>query len=107
MHIAAALSIQLNHERTYAPIYGSQLRLMVLMNNPGGLDIEGARSVYTETTGAWPDRYKSYTFEQWIGFLTASGLCTLDASNHYQLTPYGRGFLKYILDRRLSSTKPF
>jgi hypothetical protein len=41
-----------------------------------------------------------------MGFLTQSGLVALQDGN-YILTPFGRGFLKYIVDRRLATNKPY
>ena len=55
----------------------------------------------------FPDAYRSYTFEQWITFLVGSGLATVGQDN-YVLTPYGRGLLRYIVDRQLQpNNKPF
>jgi len=41
------------------------------------------------------------------GGLITVGEHGLGTVGNYVLTPYGRGFLKYIVDRRLSVNKPF
>ena len=67
----------------------------------GNISPANAQQLYTATKTQYPDVYNLFSFEQWIGFLVASGLVTLDTNGNYILTPTGRGFLKYIYDRRL------
>jgi hypothetical protein len=106
VYSVASLNIQLSHEKIYNAIFGSQLRLIGQMIG-GGVSTEIARRIYEEVKAAFPEVYRNYTFEQWIGFLASSGLCAVGDSGTYVLTPYGRGFWKYIADRRLSLNKPF
>ena len=68
----------------------------------GGASVELAQKIYDEAKSAFPEIYRNITFEQWITFLVASGLCTVGDAK-YVLTPYGRGFLKYIVDRQLTA----
>jgi hypothetical protein len=105
IYVVASLNVQLTHERHYNLIYGSQLRLMEQMVGVG-VSRDGAQKIYEEAKAMFPDVYRNSTFEQWITFLVGSGLVTVGQGN-YLLTPYGRGFLKYIVDRRLSPNKPF
>jgi hypothetical protein len=105
VYVVASLNVQLTHERHFIAIYGSQLRLMEQMIG-GGVSVDVARKFYEEAKAMFPDAYRSYTFEQWITFLVGSGLVTVGQGN-YVLTPHGRGFLKYIVDRQLSPNKPF
>jgi hypothetical protein len=105
VYAVASLNIQLSHERNYNLIYGSQLRLMEQMIG-GGISVEVARRLYEEAKAAFEEVYRNYTFEQWIGFLVRSGLISVQDAN-YVLTPYGRGLLRYILDRQLPPNKPF
>jgi predicted transcriptional regulator len=53
-----------------------------------------------------PELYKIITFEKWIAFLVSSGL-TVETSDGYQTTPYGRGFLKYVVDMHLITPKAY
>jgi hypothetical protein len=103
----ASLNIQLAHERTYRAIFGSQLQLMALMNVDIGVPPDVAKSVYHTAKTAYPDFYRSYTFEQWIRFLQGTGLITIVPNGNYVLTAYGRGLLKYILDQHLPTNKPW
>jgi hypothetical protein len=106
MYTVASLNIQVTHERNYNIMYGSQLRLLHLMTSAFGITRDDAKTFFEEAKSTWPDFYRSVTFEQWIGFLQQSGLCTVDPNGNYVLTPYGRGFLKYIVDRHLPP-RPF
>jgi hypothetical protein len=106
LYVVASLNIQITHERNYNAIYGSQLRLMEQMIPAVGVSADAAHKAFEEAKAAWPDAYRVFTFEQWIGFLTTTGLVSTEGAN-YVLTPYGRGFLKYIVDKRYSPNKIF
>src|SRR5262249_46537463 len=99
--------IQLAHEKSYRAIFGSQLQLMALMNVDIGVPPNIAKGVYDTAKTAYPEVYRSYTFEQWIGFLQKTGLIATAPNGNYVLTTYGRGLLNYILDQRLPVNKPF
>jgi hypothetical protein len=107
VYTVASLNIQLAQERNYNAIYGSQLRLLAQMTSSAGVSPAVTRQVFEEAKAAYPEAYRTYTFEQWIGFLQASGLCAIAENGNYVLTPFGRGFLKYIVDRRLPTNKLF
>jgi hypothetical protein len=64
-----------------------------------------ARQIYEETKAAYPEAYSKILFEGWVGFLVNAGLLARPGEN-FALTRYGRDFLKYVLDRRLATTKP-
>ena len=79
----------------------------------GGASVELAQKIYDEAKSAFPEIYRNITFEQWItqpvmqpSERLPSGLCTVGDAK-YVLTPYGRGFLKYIVDRQLTPNKLF
>jgi hypothetical protein len=111
IYFCAALNVALTHERNYNAIFGSQLRLLEQMNPATGVPPSVARQIYDEAKAAFPDVYRDYTFDQWIGFLQNGGLIDarggLGTGGNYVLTPYGRGFLKYLIDRRLAVNRPF
>jgi len=103
----ASLNIQLAYERSYRAIFGSQLQLMQLMNVDIGVPPNVAKGIYDRAKTTYPEVYRSYTFEQWIGFLQGTGLISIAPNGNYVLTAYGRGLLKYILDMHLATNKPF
>ena len=107
IYALASMNIQLAHEKNYNLIFGSQVALLAQMNTDAGVPPAVARSSYDNAKSAFPDLYRTYSYEQWIGFLQGSGLCTIAPNGNYVLTPLGRGFLKYILDRHLPVNKPF
>jgi hypothetical protein len=106
LYLSASLNVQLAHERNYNAIFGSQLQLLAQMNVDVGVQPIIAQAVYDAAKSANPEVYRSFTFEQWIGFLLG-GVITIAPNGNYVLTHYGRGFLKYILDRHLSVNKPY
>jgi hypothetical protein len=103
---SASLNVQLMHERSYNIIFGSQLTLLAQANGTGGLAPALAKQLYEQARSANSTVYASYTFEAWIGFLINSALLAVDAHGNYVLTNFGRGFLKYIIDRQLTVFKP-
>lgn len=106
MGIAASMYVQLQHERTYRVIYGSQLRAMVEMNSPAGIDATRLKEIYGEAAVNFPSLYPAVTFELWSDFLVRSGLVHVE-TGRYELTAAGRGFLRYIIESRLPPNKPF
>src|SRR5262245_22436193 len=106
-YAVASLNIQLAHERNYRVIFGSQLQLMALMNVDVGVPPNVAKGVYDTAKAAYPEVYRSYIFDQWIGFLQDTGLITVAPNGNYVLSAYGRGLLKFILDQHLATNKPF
>jgi hypothetical protein len=107
LYLAASLTVQLSHERNYNGIFGSQLNLLSQANGAGGITPARANAFYEEAKAAYPQLYTTYRFDQWIGFLIAAGLLTQSAEGAYVLTNFGRGFLKYIIDRQLPVNKQF
>jgi hypothetical protein len=105
-YFVAGLSIQLAHERNYIAIFGSQLNLLAQANGAGGITHELANVLYEHAKATYPQVYTTYRFDQWIGFLITAALI-VQSGGAYVLTNYGRGFLKYLVDRQLPVNKPF
>lgn len=101
IYTTASLNVQVAHERNYNAIFGSQIQLLTQMVPALGIPAQVARNVYAQAKSSYPEFYRTYTFDEWIGFLQQSGLCVVGQGGNYILTPFGRGFLKYIVDRRL------
>jgi hypothetical protein len=107
IYTVASLNLQVMHERNYRAIFGSQIQALAQMNAEGGGLPDTIRATYEAAKATYPEAYRSYTFEQWIGFLQNASLCKVDERGNYVLTPFGRGFLRYLLDLRLPISKPF
>jgi hypothetical protein len=105
-YFLAGLGIQLSHERNYITIFGSQLNLLAQANGAGGITVEFANVLYEQAKAANPQLYAITRFDQWIGFLITAALLA-QSGGAYVLTNYGRGFLKYLVDRQLPVNKPF
>jgi hypothetical protein len=107
LYNSASLNVQLAHEKNYNVIFGSQLQLLAQANIDFGMLPTTAKAIYDTAKSTNPEVYRSFTFEQWFGFLQGGGLITTAPNGNYVLTNYGRGFLKYILDRHLSVNKSY
>ena len=106
LYLAASLTVQLSHERNYNAIFGSQINLLAQANSAGGIAPAMANALYEQAKAANPIFAAAYKFDQWIGYLINASLLTQSQTGAYVLTNYGRGFLKYILDRQLPVNKP-
>jgi hypothetical protein len=104
-HVVAGLNIQLSHERTYHQIFGSQIALLQTMQGLPPMSSDQIRSFFDDAARKYPEPYKDFPFERWLGFLTFSGLIA-QRDGRYEITDYGRSFLRYLLDARLPANKP-
>jgi hypothetical protein len=105
-YVLASTNIQLVHERTYRNIFGSQMQALLSINNPGGATDQAVRKIYDEAAAQNAEVYEKISFQQWTDFLLLSGLIAR-TGDRYELTPYGRGFLKYVVDARLMTPKAY
>ena len=106
LHAAATLNVLLAFERTYRAIFGSQIALLKTINEQMSLSVNNARILYDSTARSFPEPYTQaeITFDKWLGFLIGTGLVTREGDK-LQLTPFGRGFLRYMVEYRLSENK--
>jgi hypothetical protein len=103
--LAAAL-IRESWERTYLWIFGTQIRLLQKLNESAqGLTEGEVRGIYQTGTSQYPEVYRAYPFENWIAFMETATL-TMKYIGRYLITPYGRGFLKYLVAQGLSFERP-
>ena len=87
--------------RIYLLIFGSQMRLLQSLNqSPGGLTEGEVRPIYQTGATQQPELYNAVTFESWMTFVESSALVSRNG-DRYVITPYGRGFLKYIVAQGL------
>lgn len=99
--LAGALTRE-SWERIYLLIFGSQVRLLLSLNqSPGGLPERDVRAIYQAPVTQQHELYQQVPFESWIAFVETTGLVSRNGEN-YVLTPYGRGFLKYLVAQGLT-----
>ena len=89
-------------ERTYALIFGSQIRLLQSINeNATGLAEEEANAAYRVAAEQYPEVYAHFTFEDWVKFIEWSSYITRE-DGRFLITPLGRGFLKHLIAQGLT-----
>lgn len=92
----AATHLALQFENVFRIIWGSQLRLLSDLNTrPTGQPIDTLKSFYESGAKVFPDVYKNYPFEKWLGFLQEFGLIRSD-NGTIRVTVRGREFLTYL-----------
>jgi hypothetical protein len=100
--VVASVNVDLEFTRIAHIIFGSQLNFLVqLAGTRNGLPKAQAEAAYTAAVGQFPDFYKERPFEQWLGYMVASGLVQVVAEN-LDITQYGSDFLKFLVDARLA-----
>lgn len=105
LHHAARQEIWLWHEWRYRSIFGSQLKLIESASSSGAVPVGEARRIYDAAKAATPQIYGSYSFEQWLMWLTQNGLLNQDVASVHP-TPLARDFLVWMDSQRLSRQKP-
>lgn len=92
-------------ENTYGQIFGSQLRGLRALDGQGAVTVEDAESFYKrEAAEKYPNEYKNFTFDQWLGFLEKRELVQRKDSR-VEITNLGREFMTYMRAKRLSENK--
>jgi len=83
-------------EQAYRAIFGSQIAALEALQAQGGEgDIRLLHEKYVNAASENPDFYQSFSFEHWLGYLTAWGLVEVSDSDA-RLTPAGRAFIPHI-----------
>jgi hypothetical protein len=103
-YVVAGLNVILSHERTYRQIFGSQIALLRAMQGLPPMSSDQVLPFYTSAAKTYPEIYRDIPFDGWLRFLILSGLCA-DRNGLYEITDYGRAFLKYLVDSRLTEDK--
>jgi len=100
----AALAISYSFEKTYFPIFGSQILALQVLNSSGRAEENNLRTFYDYAANAAPEFYKTYPFESWMGFMKNS-LLIKPVNGALEITLEGREFLKYIVQQGYSVFK--
>ena len=106
IHGIVDLGIALKLERTYIPIFGSQIAALEFLRNQGGTaNRETLRIFYAGAAANNPAFYGSYSYNQWSAYLVSSELIEL-SDDTVSLTAAGQAFLPYIASRGYSNAPP-
>jgi len=83
-------------EQAYRAIFGSQIAALEALQVCGGVgNIHLLQEQYDNAVLANPDFYQSFSFQQWVAYLTAWGLVEVSGTE-VRLTPAGRAFIPHI-----------
>lgn len=86
-------------------IYGSQLALLQALNvQANKVEKEFLESFFEGAKKQFPDFYQSYTFENYLNFLKATGLINTE-NGKYFITVLGRGFLRFITENGINTNR--
>jgi hypothetical protein len=108
--MAGYVMMTVDFERIYTLIFGSQIALLAELNGVFaiGSTRARARAFYDHTSSETPGIFENFSFEQWLGFLTANGLVTLEHNGEIlKITGVGRDFLRYLVQAGKQTFKPY
>lgn len=105
-HALASVNIQIAYERNYRVIFGSQIEALIAMNGPAGALEQLLSALYANAAARYPGFYKTFSYEQWKHFFVATGL-TVQTDAGLEISAFGRGFMKYMIDKSLPVQKPW
>ncbi len=88
-------------ERTEGNIWASQMDLLNYLNSkPDGETAERLRELFFEpATARFPEAYRMYSFEGYLGFLQASALVTV-VNLRVNINPAGREYLLWRIEQQ-------
>ena len=101
----AVVYIEYGFLNVYRIIWGSQINLLDYLNTQDGQTSEVLRIFYNLGVSQYSDMYKSYSYEQWLGFLKDQLLLRED-QGILRITVRGREFLLYMTRLGLNRNKP-
>jgi hypothetical protein len=100
----ASCYIAMRFENVFQSIFNSQLNALNLLNStaPDGLPFAALKPWYELGKATYPGMYVSYTFDEWLGYLSRMILIKTADATRVQITVFGREFLKYLVDNGYS-----
>jgi hypothetical protein len=92
----AGTQLCLVFERVNSLIWGSQIAILEFLNSARqGALAESIKGFYDAAAARYPDAFKEYSFEDYLGFLLSTGLLVKDNGQH-RITQMGVEFLSYL-----------
>jgi hypothetical protein len=102
----AQARLERGHEYIYNRIFGSQIGFLKRLNEVPRLTVDQAREFFKPYADQFPQVYSEYGFDGWLHFLTVSALVERKGDD-LEIGEIGRDFLVYIINQRLSESKPW
>lgn len=98
--------LQLEFERIYNVIFGSQIRLLELVRTkPDGADWHCLSAYYEQVKRTNPGSFTNWAVDQYLQFLLTRKLIELDPAGYHRLTEKGSSFLSYLTNLKYPKNK--
>jgi hypothetical protein len=95
-------------EKMYDSMYGSQIRFLQRLNHTTTESKEGLKLYYNNAKENYPNIYRDYSYDSYLGFLYANGLIiNEEGSENISISFIGKDYLRYLLEAKLSLEKPY
>jgi hypothetical protein len=92
-------------ERVSRFLYGIQIDSLIFLNsNNYSSTLDEIKRFYDMGSAKFPEIYKNYPFEKWLGFLEMNGIVGV-SDNIITATPIGKALIPYMEMRRYLLTK--
>lgn len=100
-----ALYLLYHFNKIYSAIYGSQIRILQILNGSNLETKETVKFLYDFAKDRNPEYYMNYSYDQYLNFLESYDLISLDTNRKISITLLGRDFLKFIIEMGLTTEK--
>jgi hypothetical protein len=98
----ARSQVNAQFDRTSMLIYGSQLELLVeASSRPAGISDEELLTKFEQVKAADPVFHEQTTLDSYRGFLLNTGVLLVQG-DRLKITPFGKEFLKFLVDNGLT-----
>ena len=94
----ASTTLNTEFERLNSIIWGSQITILKKLNTKEQSH-SVLKEIYDQAAKEYPEGFRDYTLENYIGFLINTELIRKNDENYF-ITDYGHEFLKYLIDSR-------
>ena len=100
-----ALYLIMHFNRIYERIFGSQIRLLQILNGSQREDKRSLKVFYDSVKDRNPSVFENYPYDQYLEFLKSNDLILFEPNGEIKITILGRDFIKYIVETGLSTEK--
>ena len=93
-----------HHAAIYNIIFGSQIAGLRRLDEVGSVTVNEARQFFQPYERAYPEIYKDYKFDGWLGYMVSNGL-VIREGDRLKASPFGHDFLVWLRESRLTEAK--